>query len=470
MKDINPGRDEEFRLVKSIKDDVWLAERVSDGEPFVARRLEELDPLPGDSPGSRVSEEARDAEGLGRLLSECGVDRQLAQILNHENIVSLAGAITQGAGAGAAGDKEARRPRNTWLVWDYPDAGTLEQLFHDGELAKEHGPRRYMPESLCWHVLRSVLSALTYLHEGSRAFCEEDDMVENWMSSVDDDWHPVLHGAVTAENIFFQHPRGTETYGVCKLGNFSQAFISGKVALQYYMDEPEKGIVAGLRDGRIGSLDEIRDNLYSTLLLKTNKRKSYTVKDELWSLGAVVHQMMVGAPPPSPDGCAACNYECNHIQVCAKHAEGCPPFEAACSCDFGGCPHIPTKPCPHPKYPQECPHEKCPRSGVHIQDNLWQKHYSRHLITAVLMLLQPGRSLGDWFRPGKTGEIWGRQEDLYQGWQNETNEGSAYRSFEDDLLDRGLAQEAKRRRAEEEEKRRQKASEKKIWGEMDLSE
>ena len=256
MLDISPGRDEHFQLLKPVEDDVWLAERVSDHELFMARRLTELDFSPADN-----TEESRDAEGLSKLLEECGIDRALAQLLNHENIISLAGVIKQTATSdtGEATDQ-------VWLVWDFPDAGTLEQLFHDRALAAEYTGLKYMPESLCWHVLRSVLGALVYLHEGTRLFCE-GDATESYLARVDDDWHPVLHGAVAPESIFFQHPRGTEEYGVCKLGNFSGAFVSGKV--DYVpakpSDTPAMGVVAGLKDGKVASLDEIRSNLYSSV-------------------------------------------------------------------------------------------------------------------------------------------------------------------------------------------------------------
>ncbi|MBE3050233.1 protein kinase family protein, partial [Candidatus Bathyarchaeota archaeon] len=199
------------------------------------------------------------------LLAEHGIDRALAQLLNHDNILSLAGVIAEKT-TSSYGEAVSQ----VWLVWDYPDAGTLSQLFHDRRLAATYNGKRYMPESLCWHVLRSVLAALVYLHEGSRLI-EEDDPAEGSMRTVDDDWHPVLHGAVKAENIFFQHPRGTEEYGVCRLGNFSEAFVSGKVAdVQAATDTPAMGIVAGLKDGKTGSLDQIRTNLYTTVDPKTN--------------------------------------------------------------------------------------------------------------------------------------------------------------------------------------------------------
>ena len=268
FSDINPGRDEQFHLVKELEDDVWLAERLSDHEPFIARRITELS-------FCADAQEASDAMGISKLLEECGIDRALAQLLNHENILSLVGVITEKTTSDLG-----ETVSYIWLVWDYPDAGTLSQLFHDRELAATYTGKRYMPESLVWHVLRSVLGALLYLHEGTRQFVDKDNPVETWSRSVDEDWHPVLHGAVTAENIFFQYPRGTEEYGVCKLGNFSYAYISGKVGDGEKTDSPAMGIAAGLRDGKIGSLDEIRKDLYTITNPKTNVGRLFSPRSK----------------------------------------------------------------------------------------------------------------------------------------------------------------------------------------------
>ena len=43
-----------------------------------------------------------------------------------------------------------------------------------------------MPEPLVWHVLRSVLSALLYLHEGLPLFMG-DISVESWRRPVNED-------------------------------------------------------------------------------------------------------------------------------------------------------------------------------------------------------------------------------------------------------------------------------------------
>lgn len=258
VKDIN----EDFRLLKSINDDVWLAERKSDNQPFIARRLEEFDGLieavrrGNDVGDSRLD----DIRGLAGLLSDCGMDTALAQLLNHENLVSLAGVINE---KHTKASQYSDRVQRIWLVWDYCDGGNLQELFLDGHVALEHTPYYYMPEDLCWHVLRSVLRGLVWLQTGQRFFCAEDKPYVQDLRAVDDDWYPILHGGVKPENIFFQLPRGGEKYGPCKLGNFSKAFISGKQCREA-MPLPKKGgegrtgLVASLRDGKMASWNHIR--------------------------------------------------------------------------------------------------------------------------------------------------------------------------------------------------------------------
>ena len=263
METLNPVQkdpNEEFRLIKRIQDEVWLAERLSDKEPFIARRLEEFDPLHEAMRNDEDIGEGHhdDLRGLTNLLSLCGFDRALAQLLNHENILSLAGVINQRDTKASDGSNKVR---HIWLVWDYCDGGSLMELFLDGLVEQEYSTVHYMPESLCWHVLRSVMRALTWLHTGRRLFCASSDPAKQELRLVDRDWYPILHGAVRPENIFFQLPRGLEAYGACKLGNFSKCFVSGKqstdTSLEPDVDLAFTGLAATLRDGKMANFDSL---------------------------------------------------------------------------------------------------------------------------------------------------------------------------------------------------------------------
>lgn len=158
------------------------------------------------------------------LLYDLKVSSTIAQIFNHENIVSIAGYIkTRPVAAGSE-----RAHLEEYIVWDYCDASNLSSLFQSKPYSST---KFYLPESLCWHVLTSLLSAIMYLHDGKRLFLDTKATAgeEKRWESVNQDWHPILHRAIEPRNIFFQHPRGIETYGLCKLGNFEHAVVTNHV-------------------------------------------------------------------------------------------------------------------------------------------------------------------------------------------------------------------------------------------------
>ncbi|KAL2171243.1 hypothetical protein VTG60DRAFT_3349 [Thermothelomyces hinnuleus] len=143
------------------------------------------------------------------------------------------------------------------LLWDYPDAGTLRDVLDDyaprdgNHGSGSGGGDGFMPESFVWHVALSLLRALQWLHEGIRetygvmAAAAADSPVDGdggggggkkrWRrvrgrKEAEKDWMPVLHRDLRADNVFLQHPRGIETYGAVKLGNFGRCFVSGSVS------------------------------------------------------------------------------------------------------------------------------------------------------------------------------------------------------------------------------------------------
>lgn len=168
------------------------------------------------------------------------------------NTATAAAAAAAGGGPQRCGKKKEEGEGAPQLaVWDYCDAGTLEtflskttrRVSKDETTGKVLG---WMPESLCWHVVMGLLGALGWLHEGWAELDvaiygddrNEDGEVQprreprsyTALATRDnEDWMPILHRAVTVENVWFQQPRGSETYGLCKLGNFAKAFVSGHV-------------------------------------------------------------------------------------------------------------------------------------------------------------------------------------------------------------------------------------------------
>ena len=174
---------------------------------------------------------------------EAGFMTAASLILRHENLVSLIDVVQMHAtGFGSAPGRE-----RWYAIWDMCDAGTLANLFipdvshgprvkeeEEEEKAKPTGKltipplKKFLPESLVWHVACSLLKGLAWLHDGTTKLewnAELGAALE--MGPLDPDWQPILHRNIAPDNIFFQHPRRAETYGLCKLGNFGDAFVSG---------------------------------------------------------------------------------------------------------------------------------------------------------------------------------------------------------------------------------------------------
>jgi len=219
-------RGDEFTILSCIDEPTGL---------FLVRRN-----LDGEKLLGRVGTWAA-TEPLGELMA-LGAGEPVFELLNHENLVSLAGTIqVTNDGDGQDGDDKEI------LLWDFCDGGTLDTLFREPPVLAT--ARGFLPESLCWHVLRGLVGALAWLHDGYRRDWVTTAVhrhrpagagaagggevvlgrraLHEWVA--DSDWMPVVHRAVRAENVFFQLPRGAETYGACKLGDFSRCFVSGHV-------------------------------------------------------------------------------------------------------------------------------------------------------------------------------------------------------------------------------------------------
>lgn len=221
---------QKYEVVKRLAGETWLLRRRDDpSAEFLGVR---------DDAGDRNT-----AAQLKALLDR-GARPAVEALLNHSNLICLADMIPWVPLAGRGeGRRDGAEQVRRLVLWDYCDAGSL-QRFMDRTAVRVQVDRetsvvnRWLPESLCWHVLTSVLKALAWLHDGYR---EEDIIVDGAngeavrdqraddRQSRDEDWLSVLHRDVTAANIFFQHPKGTETYGTCKLGNYSSVYVSGHV-------------------------------------------------------------------------------------------------------------------------------------------------------------------------------------------------------------------------------------------------
>jgi serine/threonine protein kinase len=249
---------QEFKLVKRCYDEIWLAQRVPDGKQFIARKITEFDAyLSAVAEGTVLDEHALEDRGVIELMFHHSQARSLSMLFNHENIVSIAGTIR------TTPLKAPKSMVDEYIVWDFCDAGTLFDVLQEKSIVRK--PGYWLPESLCWHVLKAVMRALTWLHTGTRRYFDGWNGMM-WPEQRDLDWHPILHRAVNSENIFFQHPSGTETYGLCKLGNLQHAFVSGKYGGSVSSSDwvkpydPHRPLCVAMQSG-IHSLKRLRDKV-----------------------------------------------------------------------------------------------------------------------------------------------------------------------------------------------------------------
>ncbi|KAF9876212.1 g2-specific serine threonine protein kinase [Colletotrichum karsti] len=411
-----------FQLVKKVRGNIWLARRhaqhigYADGEEFIARKVDDFDEYydAGKYSLGFTTKKQRQIKGLMDLLYDCSIGRNISHIFNHENIISLAGYLRQRPFHSQVDATE------DYLVWDICDAGTLELLFADRHSERE--PNCYMPESLCWHVLTSILRALVWLHDGYRQEVDWVTSEARWVRT-DMEWMPILHRGISGSTIFFQHSRGDETYGVCKLGKFGNAFVSGVPArrqAQLSNGNPfpnSEGIPMAPQHGHMG-LREMKKQWEEYLETGHNSKRLHTISDDHWDLGAVLFRMMVGYPLPTFDGCETCN--CVHIRRCES-----------IQC-IGGESHL-GRGCEHPNFQGcKCVNQCESHTDIHIDENLMRVGYSKYLKLAVRLLLDY-----DLMNPAAGSQrLCDEVEVLYRKWRNKTEDGREYIDVMDDLRGR----------------------------------
>lgn len=192
-----------YDLLREIKPGIWIAVNSKDPrrQQYLARSIDAVIP-------------PQDSAALHYLMYNRKQASAIKNVLSHENLVSVVHFFES--------QPINRNLPQQYVVTDYCDAADLGKLFYDTPYQSE---QYYLPESLCWHVLRSLTRAVAWLHDGKRVCFDEATQTRQFVST-DKDWNPILHGAIEPRNIYFQHPRGSEVYGFCKLGNFKEAVVT----------------------------------------------------------------------------------------------------------------------------------------------------------------------------------------------------------------------------------------------------
>ncbi|KAL6923412.1 hypothetical protein FSST1_000686 [Fusarium sambucinum] len=436
-----------FEILRKTENNVWIVTR--QGDPRKEQYLASRSP-----PGVRlrgainIAQHRQEASALKTLLSIHNQAHTIRQILNHENLISIAG-VMQYQVFTKQQIPDSERGDVQLLVWDFADAGNLSALFRHYPVEDSSF---YLPESLCWHVLRSMIRAVTWLHDGKRLVYEHlsgdpESIIKLEWEAVNTDWFSILHRAIEPKNIWFQHPRGAETYGQCKLGDFSTAAVTchavdGRNGNKTNdLSNGSYGIALATRQG-LQALETAREALEGDMNLAVMEEgdRPYTLRDEIWSIGATVLTMMTGQAPSHY--CEQCG--CCHVRFC--ESGGCLEKKAVakgCDCLYGGCEHIPeSDKCEDSvsHWPDCPPRHHCSEVPINIDSLIARARYSKMLRTLVKELLNfdpngPQRKSVRLFR------MWpyaNAIETAYREWKTETKEGKDYIDIDDDMARRVL--------------------------------
>ncbi|KAK4145206.1 uncharacterized protein C8A04DRAFT_10771 [Dichotomopilus funicola] len=458
-----------YTLHKHLGNDFYLVQRLTDGEILFAR------------PSRHPNNPHIGGPSLELLLQFAGA-QPAANLLNHENLISLHDEMTavssiprtpgsDGRDAAAAqegGEEDRPGMVKRWLIMDFAEAGTLQDVLDDYALpdstlasssssgpsvfaagAVQHGG--FLPESFIWHVALGLLRALQWLHEGIRDTYEvvsPSDLPPpppattrghraaqylriRGKTPPEQDWMPVLHRGIRASNVFLQHPRGTETYGAVKLGGLERAVVSGSAGLM-------RGTPVVAMEGEDGvGLELLRDRKVKwgkEGLGMLREKRPYTRGNELLSVGAILYHMMLGRELPQPEDCDTC-----------------------------GCIHVTSNTKPNPQATTtRCRHASCAGKDINI-DVVFAPllAYTPGLKRLATMLLQAERGDG-WWASEALNTAW----DGFERWAEDTEDGRAYRDVFDDIWFRRQNQVRLGKRAREEEGEAEGEGE----GEVDMQE
>ncbi|KAI3321215.1 hypothetical protein HD806DRAFT_200002 [Xylariaceae sp. AK1471] len=291
-----------YEFIIEIAPGVWKISRKNDRMEYLAQDV--TNTLFAD-----VDSQPQELTNYGHMLRPDGhnILQRVKIVLNHPNLVSLVDCFAlQFSNSGKFG-------RERWFtVWDYCDAGNLGNLLvpsqsrpqdsEEGDVemkdavsgSEKQEQVKFMPESFCWHVLTSLLSALAWLHDGVRDVVKREDGV--WERHYEDlDWQPMLHRHITPQNIFIGYPRRKEWYGPVKLGNYGRLFISGHCQTPGDRNAPTFSKVIGPPPSQnFAPLEDLItwDSKHGSVYPR-QPNQPYTMVSEYRAVGEIIQAMMV---------------------------------------------------------------------------------------------------------------------------------------------------------------------------------
>lgn len=165
----------------------------------------------------------------------------LRDVVRHENIVDFYHVEADDVLAAEDGleDADYDHLNPPEYIPHYTDIRTLKELINQARKPPGIPTSKHpagLTEDLIWHVMLSVLRALTYLHDGQEVHPTKRDPLPGWM--------PIVHSGIRPENIIFEHPISKYSkhlafrFGACKLGDFARCVVLPNVG-EIGSEDPE---------------------------------------------------------------------------------------------------------------------------------------------------------------------------------------------------------------------------------------
>ncbi|KAL8823553.1 MAG: hypothetical protein Q9170_008349, partial [Blastenia crenularia] len=160
-------------------------------------------------------------------------------------------------------------PTKTQLYLDYYNGGDLAS-FMDKYFFQ--GVR--IPDAFIWHCFLQLSEALAYIHTG---YDRNSASLENGYNPMPENWLPVIHRDIKPANILLQrapysadHP-GPEPYPRLVLADFGLALQAAEV-----------------------NVPPTSDYVIGTFRYQPPECPHHSVKGDVWSLGSVIYEMVMG--------------------------------------------------------------------------------------------------------------------------------------------------------------------------------
>ncbi|KAI0152703.1 hypothetical protein GGR57DRAFT_168954 [Xylariaceae sp. FL1272] len=295
-----------YEFLTEMSPGVWKITRKCDRMEYLAHDV--TDTLFNSADG-----DVKELTQYGQLLRPNGLGmlRPVKKILNHDNLVCMVDCFAvQISHSGKVG-------REKWYtVWDFCDAGNLgnllvnqqtdrphvandrdcaEEIDDDEDIEMDDTPDdKFLPETFCWHVLLSMLRALTWLHDGvENVVLGANDLYERRTDNLD--WQPILHRNITPQNIFLGYPRRKEWYGPVKLGNYGKLHVSGHCQMGGEKEQPRfSKVIAPHPKVDFATLDGlIYEDARRGSVYPLQSGQPYTMTSEYRALGEIIQAMML---------------------------------------------------------------------------------------------------------------------------------------------------------------------------------